>query len=202
MSDLSSLAARVAAATGPDRELDKALWEALTPHPHNLPLTGGFWTYGYDPPLTYSIDSSLALVEKLLPGWSWSIDTMSVPPGEWSKVKRLPRVQLAEPVKTKYGDGVGIRAQTQGATPSLAILAALLKALEAADASQARRYPLDERANRGGLAPSKAGAGSPTHGEAISPLSTRQAAGEGGDRCDGGGAETADLMPSDSRWPG
>lgn len=64
---LESIIARLDAATGPDRELDTAIWRALdngvadkTPLP---------WLCLY----TERLDSVLGLVDKKLPGWTWTL---------------------------------------------------------------------------------------------------------------------------------
>lgn len=59
MSDLAELLVRVKAATGPDREIDRAI-ERLEHGPDVIPFT---------PAYTASIDAALALVERVLPGW-------------------------------------------------------------------------------------------------------------------------------------
>lgn len=138
---LSEFIARLEKAEGPDRELDAELarFEGWTfekmkgdAHPYwRKPDTTAYYMRERNGPPAYtvSLDASLALVERVMPGWSWSVDTMSQPPDDWSKVKRLPRAQLAEPVMTKFGKGIGRRADVQAATPALALLLALLTAL-------------------------------------------------------------------------
>lgn len=76
MTDLTDLLARVEQAEGPDRELDKALWYKLVFDPaladpdelHWLKFVGQ-----KQPWFTASLDASLALVERVLPGWTWDI---------------------------------------------------------------------------------------------------------------------------------
>lgn len=60
--DLTALAERLRAATGPDRELDYTILSAL--FPREAYETGTLNT----PPLTASVDASLGLVERVLPG--------------------------------------------------------------------------------------------------------------------------------------
>lgn len=67
MSDLSSLAARVAAATGPDRELDEAIGHWLWEQSFKPWECFDYGKDGPGRPFTSSIDAALALVEKLLP---------------------------------------------------------------------------------------------------------------------------------------
>lgn len=152
MAESDALREKVAAATGPDRELDAAVFNALVDDGGriafkvtNWSIQPGSrlsryhdgWLYGKSetdeyaddlPRYTESIDAALALVEKLLPRWVVHMRTRDVPPGPWSEVDPNPFAELNEPVKTKYGDGIGIRAQVHGATLPLAILNALLTA--------------------------------------------------------------------------
>lgn len=76
LTTLSALQERLRNATGPDRKLDADLWEAFDPifatcRPH--------WTVkeieDFTPHHTASVDAALALVEKLLPGWAWQVET-------------------------------------------------------------------------------------------------------------------------------
>jgi hypothetical protein len=57
--ELQSLLERVKAASGPDRELDRA-----------FDRRDIFPVYGDHPQYTASIDAALGLVEKVLPGWA------------------------------------------------------------------------------------------------------------------------------------
>ncbi|MGE0575399.1 hypothetical protein [Reyranella sp.] len=116
---------RLAEATGPLDDIAAHVLSSAT-----FPPFSHEW-YLLDAALRGSIDAALALVEEKLPGWSWSVDTMTVPPGDWSKLKRLPLAKLAEPVVTEFGFAIGQRAYEQAATPALAVLAALFAALEA-----------------------------------------------------------------------
>lgn len=155
---LSDLIQRVSEATGPDRELDAYIARDVDGLPMTfcdfdtgcyhgdckspgcgkpLGLHDGRKSYPRDwqdddrlPRYSASIDAALALVSRLLPGWFVLFNTGSVAPGAWSKVDTRPRAELAEPIETKFGSGVGIRAQVHGATPPLAILQALLSALQ------------------------------------------------------------------------
>lgn len=66
MADLVSLRDRVKAATGPDRDLDWAIWFETAKEPADHGVDG--W-----PHYTASIDAALALVENLLPDWGASV---------------------------------------------------------------------------------------------------------------------------------
>lgn len=61
-SDLQGLLERVEAASGADRKLDAAVYEALTGVTQQ-------WGHNDAPRVTGSIDAALALVERRLPGW-------------------------------------------------------------------------------------------------------------------------------------
>ena len=113
MSDLTELLERVKAATGPDRELDGNIYNALKPDyaawaAMERNTTFFFWRDVF--PYTGSIDAALALVERKLPGWEW-------------QVRRTGYAELHHPTH-HLKDEIG-----RAATPALAILAALLSAL-------------------------------------------------------------------------
>ena len=116
---LTDLFARVEAATGPDRELDGALWRKLIFDPQ-LARPGNDWTLTPNlgrkkPRYTASIDAALALAERVLPGWAWMLR------GSFAK--------LWEP----HGKPPGNDFDAMGRSPALAIIAAILKALIAAE---------------------------------------------------------------------
>lgn len=111
MSDLNELLERVKAATGPDRQLDYALFCHFAPrdvasawHPHE----------GHQ--YTASIDAAVALCERLLPGWKASHGEFS-----WSFGFQDERVWTC---KLRY-----YRTKAHAPTLPLAILAGLLQAL-------------------------------------------------------------------------
>lgn len=102
MSDLRALLERVEAATGPDRELDGDICEALGLLPVGAfrlidPIIGtartgrfatGACTYWIAPEITASLDAAVALIGNQLPGWWWTIgycvltnDAMIAPAG-------------------------------------------------------------------------------------------------------------------------
>lgn len=130
---LTDLLARVEAATGPDRELDGdialACGAVVDPAERNLMgivtvpawwtmprASCAKWPHRTTPwPLTASIDSALALAERVLPGWAWMLR------GSFAK--------LWEP----HGKPPGNDFDAMGRSPALAIIAAILKALIAAD---------------------------------------------------------------------
>jgi len=130
MTNLQDLLERVTAATGPDRELDAA-----------IALTQGWPVYRGDnwigphaeisvPAYTASLDNAVALIESRLPGWWWAVGHYG-PHGKCTaNVSRDGK---------KHGNDV------VGATPALALLAALLRTL-VAQQSDAAPHPQEESA--------------------------------------------------------
>lgn len=120
---LRALEARLVAATGPDRSIDIAMWEALEPHKYLYAQSGRAWAVNRrgtalnpvwemcaDPrmPVTASIDAAVAMVERVLPGWDWTL-------------------HHTNGGLTIYAQ-VGPREQSYAFTPALALLIALVKA--------------------------------------------------------------------------
>lgn len=133
MSALTDLLARVEKAEGPDREIDAALWLACfeptclrfdvafhTEQYDNLMSReaigcdlGTMWVDDMDPPLlryTAFLDAAVALVERVLPGHDFII----------------ARTNGGLTIHARVG-GFG---EAYGETPALALLAAMLKAME------------------------------------------------------------------------
>lgn len=126
---LEGLLERVESATGPDRELDARIWCAINGYDF-VAWDGAGAVYRFrEPgirhmdaahvqPVTRSVDAALALVERVLPGWSWQIDNsggevtacLSEASGSW----------LVASDKEAFG---------RHKYAALAILAALLRAL-------------------------------------------------------------------------
>lgn len=107
MASLSELLGFVEAATGPDRPLDRLLWEALDER----------WVSPV-PFYTASIDAAVALVEKRLPGWSWEARRSGF--GSPAMVTIWNPMQQPMP-------GYDFRASNEVGSVPLAILAALLR---------------------------------------------------------------------------
>lgn len=115
---IEELIARLEAATGPDRELDRdlvALFHAGEPlqWPDQYKATAEHWAKRPVEHLTASIDAALALCEQVRPGYDWILEhtngglTISCLFGTADHDKR-----------------------TFGATPPLAILLAFLRSLQ------------------------------------------------------------------------
>ena len=100
MSDIPSLLSRVRAASGPDRELDADIWRALCWEHHSHEIAKGT-------PFTGSIDAAVALVERALPEWCYSIGKNCAIMWDDERI-----------------------VETEAASNALALIAALLAALE------------------------------------------------------------------------
>lgn len=106
---------------------------------------GGFsaWKEGYSasspfPRFTASIDAAVALIERVLPGWTWNIG--GCPPDFLTDKDKPFGAELMGPVswavvdhETGYPEPVYDTANAQHAHPALALCIAALKALEARD---------------------------------------------------------------------
>lgn len=142
--DLTSLRKRVEAATGADRELDaRILATLLAKEPivivEQSPLNGTWCAYSLNhagarrlwetpspfrqlPGVTASLDAALALVERVLPGWSWSVRR--------SGFGNPAGAELWDPRRSPGGGNSHHGVNELGAAP-IAILSALLAALSA-----------------------------------------------------------------------
>lgn len=139
---LADLIARVKGLTGPDREVDKLVEDTLWPNTHFLPFNpnpndwlveiGEKWVETVRYPrgvmtnkdryvsrYTASIDAVVALIERELPGWAWSLHSWAVAAicEEWKPAKHTPFEKW--------------KPEPKAATPALALLLAFLRALEA-----------------------------------------------------------------------
>lgn len=135
MTDLTTLIAKLEAATGPDRELDAEIWLETSPGATRNLIevksgTGQWPPYTIDetrdasgllivvPSFTASIDAAVALAERVLPGWSISIGK-SVHYGYW----------LGRTSEVVNGDIISFEAEHS--TPSIALVIAILLAKKA-----------------------------------------------------------------------
>lgn len=143
---MRDLIERLEKASGADQELDLAIFEAIHPK-GSLTDSGWRWTRRKIAPLgvvwywldrhkiaqpdyvqkyTASIDAALALVEKVLPGWASGYDAG-------------PKTVIAFVDSHDFADRVfGARYTAEAATPPLAILLALLRALKQKQAEDGR----------------------------------------------------------------
>lgn len=148
MNDLADLIARVEGASGPDRELDVALADALHPNVTLMPLSSnpeewvvkigdkwvpttryprGYMTTGdrYVQAYTSSLDAALGLVERVLPGWRWMV--RRVYPEHDGRTQHVAYVESVD-----YGDYHAATAPT----PALALILAMLRAKEASRSTE------------------------------------------------------------------
>lgn len=126
MTDLAALLERITEARGADRRLDAALARYFDlPECHapdclpdvfdrNLTRVENGGDDSEVPLYTSSVDASLGLVEKVLPGWQWYVS--NVGSGDYCSASLMMK-----------GTGVN-RVDETGATAPLAILSALLRA--------------------------------------------------------------------------
>ena len=127
MTTLTALLARITEARGPDRELDVAIADALgfyiATNAENLSEELRLWHMRqYCPQVTSSIDAALGLVEKVLPGWTFTIGQNQWHKNFVSTLRWLDHTATTTAVEVK---------ETLGQHPTsapLAILSALLRA--------------------------------------------------------------------------
>ena len=101
---------RLEKATGPDREIDTAIEELFDPSFRDSTLRQATR-------YTASLDAAVALVEKMLPGWACGFDAGS-------------KTSIAFVDPHDFADRfLGARYTAQAATPAIALLIALLRAL-------------------------------------------------------------------------
>jgi hypothetical protein len=82
--------------------------------------------YGLDRPVTTSLDAALALAERVLPGWDWSVTTITTSFGGVKKVNAL----IVHPDHPSDKD---ISTFGEANTPALALCAAILRARSAGE---------------------------------------------------------------------
>lgn len=122
--DYAGLVERLRAATGPDRYLDALVARSIagSPDGHWYDLLGKWTSDGTTPPVTASLDAAIALVERALPGMSWEVRK--------SGFGDPAQATLWNPRKQPM-PGYDIRAEHRGGCAPVALLIALLLALEA-----------------------------------------------------------------------
>lgn len=119
MTDLADLIARVEAATGPARVLDRILFETLgTPSRERLGR-------GHAPEFTASVDAALALIERALPLGYPSLYRNYLPERYDGEAK-----EWSCDLSIVGGSAPYNVFEAEAHTPALALIAALLKALE------------------------------------------------------------------------
>jgi hypothetical protein len=158
---LIALRDRVRDATGPDRELERDLHEVVAGEcthretryyaiEDGNSVDSGFTclacdedTYGKRgwPSYTRSLDAALSLVERCLPGWSWSVDTMDRAGGQdtWSWAQVRPADAFSS---VFYRDTHPV--------PCLALLSAMLEALIASEPEEEAPTPKSQKEGEDG----------------------------------------------------
>lgn len=121
---LLQLASEVEAGTGPDRDIDARIEDAIGPSSEypGSHLLGGFtggrkaWLLAFSPRYTASVDAALALLREVLTGWCYDMDDLG-----------------DTPCAHLYGPGSGEGQSQHGKAPTLprAIVAASLRAVAA-----------------------------------------------------------------------
>lgn len=126
MTDLAALLARVEGASGPDREIDGDIATAFNWRPQAQARQRGEGWYWFAPDgsfqalpaYTASLDAVVALAEQVLRGWWWGIGRYG-PDG--------PIAKLA-PSEAGEADDMKRSIVCKGATPALALVAAIIRA--------------------------------------------------------------------------
>ncbi len=149
MSKLEELIAELEKATGPDRELDARIAATLEPHRFDAPgftpirpipnfwldksegairfEGGGLMDTRFFPAVTASVDAAVALVNRVLPGWHWTISnnnrrfTDQEWKGPWASISSDEFNNDVPGHEDDYFDAFV-------ATPALSILTAVLRA--------------------------------------------------------------------------
>ena len=127
MTAITDLMARVEKAEGPDREIDEDLFAALI-DTHGVPTDVAFLLEGA-PRYTASLDAAVALVERMLPElWEWSVRSDS-------RGYSAADIHMPPPAEGEYWLKEHSRQPNThpgfAPTPALALLLALLRALQA-----------------------------------------------------------------------
>lgn len=148
MTDLTDLIARVEGLSGPDREIERDVWEALTGEcvhretkfvyldddERELECVAcGADTYGKDPwrGISASLDAVVALAERVLPGWGWGVAVIEARVTAMLVEPDTPDASLMTPWPRRF------ESTAPTPTPTLALLLALLRAVQAQQETEA-----------------------------------------------------------------
>lgn len=134
----ANLLSRLQGLTAPDREVGREVllafgWRKTCvghfygPLYHWSPPGGGTGFrdddfYRHDP--TASLDAAVALCERVLPGWYWRVGRTSLFPNGWAYISRTHPSHCDKEDEASCSDG-------RAATPAIALLIAILTAMEA-----------------------------------------------------------------------
>ncbi|KAB2680372.1 hypothetical protein [Brucella pseudintermedia] len=89
-------------------------------------VDGELWTEK-TPKLTASVDATIALAERVLPGWKWRVGRTELFPNGWAYVHKYDPSNCDRKDEAACADG-------RAANPAIALLIALLRAKEASNA--------------------------------------------------------------------
>lgn len=120
MNDLPSLLERVELANAPDRVLAREIGEYFG-------AAAGHFTGEFDG-CTESLDAAIALVERVLPGWSWHAMNKDQEENDPYKLRDTPRAILQRGQASSLSEMQKRWFSASAPTPALAICAALLRA--------------------------------------------------------------------------
>jgi hypothetical protein len=125
LQQLNDLLERVEGASGPDADLSMGVVFVAIPAGN---VEARRWAWGIGD-FTASLDAALGLVERVLPGWKWTVaHHHNMPDCETPD----PRPYYADAASAAWIEGETRRkehAEAFGHTPALALLAALLRAI-------------------------------------------------------------------------
>lgn len=119
----ANLLSRLEGLTAPDREVDLEVHMSLAPDLY----PEGSWSWddkNLPPHLTASLDAAVALCERVLPGWFYRVGKTSLFPNGWAYISRTHPSHCDREDEASCADG-------KAATPAIALLIAILTALEA-----------------------------------------------------------------------
>lgn len=116
----ANLLSRLQGLTAPDREVDALIHTAT-----NAPLREGL-RFGRVPAYTASLDAAVALCERVLPGWSWECRASGTGDKGQATVWNPSKAPGYNEEQRAYNC----------ATPAIALLIAILTALEARDGTE------------------------------------------------------------------
>jgi hypothetical protein len=144
MTNLNDLIERLEKAEAGSRELDADIFRSLGYKVkmlgHKGPLAGRFLAYPPDGPdrceparlaVTSSLDAAIALVERVLPGWSIELISSHNPKSWVSFVAPPARRDPEHSISDAWRAGISKLRATRAPTAPIALCIALLKALQA-----------------------------------------------------------------------
>lgn len=126
---IEALIERLEKLDGPDRDADWRI-EKVIVRPEAFPDIEMWPPFGpgckFDksiPRYTASLDATIALAEKVLPGWYWCVGRASLFPNGWAYISRTHPSHCDREDEAACADG-------KAANPAIALLLTLLRALQ------------------------------------------------------------------------